>query len=83
MQKWKTGDDKYSTDRKGIDMQWIIDNWIWILVIGGMLGMHLFGHGHGKKGHGGGHDVKPKGKTEPVVSSRLEKENIAKGPDET
>lgn len=28
-------------------MQWIIDNWIVLLLIGGMLVMHLFGHGHG------------------------------------
>ena len=28
------------------------DNWVWILVIGGMLVMHL-GHGGGHGGHGG------------------------------
>ena len=31
-------------------MQWAIDNWVLILLIGGMGAMHLFGHGHG--GHG-------------------------------
>jgi len=31
-------------------MQWLLDNWIIVLLIGGMIGMHLFGHG----GHGGG-----------------------------
>jgi len=31
-------------------MQWLIDNWILVLLIGGMGAMHLFGHGHG--GHG-------------------------------
>ncbi len=38
-------------------MQWLTDNWIWILLIGGMLAMHLFGHGghggHGGRGNGG------------------------------
>lgn len=35
-------------------MQWLLDNWILVLLVGGMIGMHLFGHrGHG--GHGGGH----------------------------
>lgn len=28
-------------------MQWIIDNWLTLVLIGGMLAMHLFGHGHG------------------------------------
>ena len=32
-------------------MQWLLDNWIIVLLVGGMIGMHLFGHG----GHGGGH----------------------------
>lgn len=32
-------------------MQWLLDNWIWVLLGGGMIAMHLFGHGsHG--GHG-------------------------------
>jgi hypothetical protein len=31
-------------------MQWVIENWILVLVGGGMLAMHLFGHGHGHKG---------------------------------
>ncbi len=33
-------------------MQWMIENWLLLLVGGGMLAMHLFGHGHG---HGHGH----------------------------
>ena len=41
-------------------MQWIIDNWLLLALGGGMIAMHLFGHGHG--GHGGhgknGHDGK-------------------------
>jgi len=49
-------------------MQWIVDNWIWLALGGGMLALHMFGHGkggHGKGGHdcctGGGHgsEVKP------------------------
>lgn len=35
-------------------MQWLLDNWIIVLLAGGMIGMHLFGHG-GHGGHGGGH----------------------------
>jgi hypothetical protein len=34
-------------------MQWIIDNWLLLALGGGMIAMHLFGHGHGKGGHGG------------------------------
>ncbi len=33
-------------------MEWIIENWILVLVIGGMAVMHLFGHGHGGHKHG-------------------------------
>ena len=32
-------------------MEWLGNNWIWILVIGGLGAMHLFGH----RGHGSGH----------------------------
>ena len=33
-------------------MSWLSSNWIWVLLIGGMLWMHLgMNHGHG--GHGG------------------------------
>lgn len=35
-------------------MQWIIDNWLLLLFGGGIIVMHLFGHGgHGKTGPGG------------------------------
>ena len=31
-------------------MQWVLDNWFLILFGGGMIAMHLFGHGgHGSK----------------------------------
>lgn len=30
-------------------MEWISQNWVWVLFAVGMIAMHLFGHG----GHGG------------------------------
>ncbi len=33
-------------------MNWIADNWVVLALLGGMFGMHLFGHRHGK-GHAG------------------------------
>lgn len=33
-------------------MEWLSDNWIWLLLGGGMIGMHYFGHG--RRGAGGG-----------------------------
>jgi hypothetical protein len=33
-------------------MEWIIENWVLVLVIGGMAALHLFGHGHGGHKHG-------------------------------
>jgi hypothetical protein len=39
-------------------MQWVLDNWILLLIGGGMIAMHLFGHGHGgHDGHGGKKDA--------------------------
>jgi hypothetical protein len=35
-------------------MEWISQNWVWVLFAVGMIAMHLFGHG-GHGGHGG-HD---------------------------
>lgn len=37
-------------------MQWLASNWIWVALVVGMLGMHLFGHG-GHGGHGGRRDA--------------------------
>jgi hypothetical protein len=31
-------------------MEWINENWLWLLLGGGMVAMHLFGH----RGHAGG-----------------------------
>ena len=28
-------------------MEWLFENWVLVLVFGGMAAMHLFGHGHG------------------------------------
>lgn len=28
-------------------MQWLAENWVIILLLGAMIGFHLFGHGHG------------------------------------
>ena len=36
-------------------MEWISQNWVWVLFAVGMIAMHLFGHGgHGE--HGGNDD---------------------------
>lgn len=32
-------------------MEWLIENWVLVLVFGGMAAMHLFGHGHGGHKH--------------------------------
>ncbi|SCC94099.1 conserved hypothetical protein [Thiomonas sp. X19] len=47
-------------------MEWLSQNWVWVLFFAGMIAMHLFGHG-GHGGHGGGsggdhNDHKPAGK---------------------
>ena len=40
-------------------MEWLAQNWVWILFFVGMIAMHMFGHG----GHGGSRtDPKPKRK---------------------
>ena len=33
-------------------MQWLSENWVFVLVVIAMVAMHLFGHG-GQGGHGG------------------------------
>lgn len=45
-------------------MQWIIDNWVLLLLGGGVIALHLFGHGHGHgrgkhSGHSGAEDAPP------------------------
>ena len=69
-------------------MQWIVDNWLILLLGGGMVAMHLFGHGHG--GHGGGHGGHGPGRRnksnghaghEPHDSSAAENENKSPAPE--
>ena len=36
-------------------MDWIAQNWVWVLFAVGMIVMHMFGHG-GHGGHGSGRD---------------------------
>lgn len=40
-------------------MQWLSENWLFLLIAVGMVAMHLFGHG-GHGGHGGHDDDKDK-----------------------
>lgn len=38
-------------------MQWIAQNWVWVLFFAAFIAMHLFGHGgHGRHGRGSGSD---------------------------
>ena len=37
-------------------MQWVIDNWVLVLLGGGFVAMHLFGHGHGHGRKGKSHE---------------------------
>jgi hypothetical protein len=44
-------------------MQWVSDNWVWILIAIAFVAMHLFGHG----GHGGhGEDAQRADRAPPV-----------------
>lgn len=36
-------------------MEWLQQNWFWVVVIGAFIAMHLFGHGGHGGGCGGGH----------------------------
>lgn len=48
-------------------MDWLVQNWVWVLVFVAFIWMHMFGHGcHG--GHGGRHgeeDQRPTAREEP------------------
>ncbi len=39
-------------------MEWLSENWIWVLLIAAFIAMHMFGHGRhgGHGGHGGSSD---------------------------
>ena len=42
-------------------MEWLSENWVWVLFGGGFIAMHMFGHGgHGRGGHR--EEEKPAGK---------------------
>ena len=49
-------------------MDWLAQNWIWVVFFALFIGMHLFGHG-GHGGHGGGcgggHDRQPESEEQP------------------
>lgn len=56
-------------------MQWIIENWLTLLLIGGMLAMHLFGHGHA-------HGRKKRSVRPPVGNDQSGAETIKPGDEE-
>ncbi len=61
-------------------MQWVIENWILVLVGGGMLAMHLFGHGHGHKGgHKKGDHGSDKNHEAPGRQTAVEAEESSNG----
>lgn len=38
-------------------MDWLVQNWVWVLVFAAFIGMHMFGHGgHGGHENHGDHD---------------------------
>lgn len=39
-------------------MEWLSQNWVWVLFFAAFIAMHLFGHG-GHGGHGHGRRVDP------------------------
>lgn len=49
-------------------MEWLSQNWIWVVVFAAFIGMHLFGHGgHGGKGGCcGGGEQRPSDSEQPV-----------------
>lgn len=55
-------------------MQWLADNWFLVLFGGGMIVMHLFGHGHGG-GHGGHGKKLPKDAAKSEEKSETDTKN--------
>jgi len=45
-------------------MQWVTENWLILLLGGGMVAMHLFGHKHGHKGGNHNHRSENANETE-------------------
>ncbi len=56
-------------------MQWVLENWIWILFGGGMIVMHLVGHG----GHGG-HGARGKDDQDNKVDSHTARNVLRRNP---
>jgi len=54
-------------------MEWLLQNWIWVLLFAGFIAMHMFGHG----GHGG-HGKHGNGHSEPEPTS---KDSVQRGPE--
>ena len=56
-------------------MEWLSENWVLVLLFGGMAAMHLFGHGHGGHKHGksakrhGAHDKKTEASADTEAAS--------------
>ena len=62
-------------------MQWLSENWLLVVLFGGMGAMHLFGHGKG--GHGkGGHGCCAPAKKQPQAEDMAEATDTA-GPGRT
>ncbi|MDZ4140814.1 MAG: DUF2933 domain-containing protein [Sideroxydans sp.] len=42
-------------------MDWLVQNWVWVLVFAAFIGMHMFGHGGhgGHSGHSGEENKRP------------------------
>ena len=43
-------------------MEWFSQNWVWVLIVVGMITIHMFGHG----GHGGSNDEAKLARESPV-----------------
>ena len=54
-------------------MEWLTQNWIWVLVGAAFIALHMFGHG-GHGGHGNGDDgtLRPRIGTETRVHACIE-----------
>ena len=53
-------------------MEWLSQNWVWLLFAVGMIAMHMFGHG----GHGGHGGASGAGDDDP---RRLRTDNVQRG----
>ena len=57
-------------------MEWLSENWVLVVLFGGMAAMHLFGHSHGGHKHSkltkrhGAHDKKTKATADTEAASK-------------